>query len=159
MCTIRKPRRHQLETRRIKGSARDRSWARARLRPWSWKTFRCSQAPELDIFKNNVRASYFTTIYVDAFAGTGNRVESAGRRGKAAAGTLEDDDDSDAESLQKGSARIALEVDPPFDRFLFIERSAKRVKALQKLRSEFPDRASVIQIEQGDANDLLKQSC
>ena len=22
--------------------------ARARFRPWSWKTFRCSQAPELD---------------------------------------------------------------------------------------------------------------
>jgi three-Cys-motif partner protein len=111
------------------------------------------------IFKKNVRASYFTTIYVDAFAGTGQRVESAGRRGKAAATALEDEDDSDAEALQKGSARIALEVDPPFDRFLFIERSAKRVKELQKLKSEFPNRANVIQIEQGDANELLKQWC
>jgi three-Cys-motif partner protein len=111
------------------------------------------------IFKKNPRASYFTTIYVDAFAGTGQRVESAGRRGKATAGGLEDEDDSDAEALQKGSARIALEVDPPFDRFLFIERSAKRVKELQKLRSEFPNRANVIQIEQGDANDLLRQWC
>ena len=37
------------------------------------------------IFKKNLRASYFTTIYIDAFAGTGHRVESANRRGKAAA--------------------------------------------------------------------------
>lgn len=111
------------------------------------------------IFKKNPRASYFTTIYVDAFAGTGQRVESAGRRGKASATALEDENDSDAEDFQKGSARIALEVDPPFDRFLFIERSAKRVNELQKLKSAFPNRANVIQIEQGDANDVLKQWC
>jgi three-Cys-motif partner protein len=111
------------------------------------------------IFKKNVGARYFTTVYVDAFAGTGQRVASAGPGGKATAGGLDAQDDSDAQSLQKGSARIALEVDPPFDRFLFIERSSKRVKELEKLRSEFPDRASVIQIEQGDANDLLRQWC
>lgn len=112
------------------------------------------------IFKKNPRASYFTTIYVDAFAGTGQRVESAGRRGKAKpVDFLEDEADTDAQSLQKGSARIALEVDPPFDRFVFIERSVRRVKELQKLRIEFPDRANVIQIDQGDANDLLKQWC
>jgi three-Cys-motif partner protein len=48
---------------------------------------------------------------------------------------------------------------PPFDRFLFIERSAKRVKELQKLRSEFPDRADLVQIEKGDANDLMSKWC
>jgi three-Cys-motif partner protein len=111
------------------------------------------------IFKKNPHASYFTTIYVDAFAGTGQRVESAGRHSKAAAMALEDEADTDKEALQKGSARIALEVDPPFDRFLFIERSTKRAKELQKLRSEFPDRANVIQIKQGDANDVLRQWC
>ena len=111
------------------------------------------------IFRSNVRASYFTTIYVDAFAGTGHRVESAGRRGKAAAGMLQDIADSDAVALQKGSARIALEVDPPFDRFLFIERSARRVKELEELRNEFSDRADMIEIRQGDANEVLRQWC
>lgn len=48
------------------------------------------------IFKNNVRASYFSTIYVDAFAGTGQRLESAGR-GKPAART-ESESDSDAKA-------------------------------------------------------------
>jgi three-Cys-motif partner protein len=97
------------------------------------------------IFKKNPRATYFTTIYVDAFAGTGERVESA--------------DDTDAQSLQKGSARIALEVDPPFDRYVFIEKRAKRVKELETLRRDFPDKAKAIQVERADANEFLKQWC
>lgn len=110
------------------------------------------------IFKNNPRATYFTTVYVDAFAGTGERVDSGGHRAEAAS-IFEEDDLADADALQKGSARIALEVEPPFDRFLFIERSAKRVEELEKLRSEFPARSASIQIEQGDANDFLQQWC
>jgi three-Cys-motif partner protein len=111
------------------------------------------------IFKKNPRASYFTTIYADAFAGTGQRVASA-RRGRARPmWSLDEEADSDAQKLQKGSARIALEVVPPFDRFLFIERSAKRVKELEKLRDDFPDLANAIQIDRGDANDLLKRWC
>lgn len=112
----------------------------------------------MTIFKNNARAAYFTTIYVDAFAGTGERVAS-GRRLAKSAGVLEADELADAAALQKGSARIALEVDPAFDRFLFIERSAKRVKELEKLRGEFADRSDVIQIEQGDANDVIQKWC
>ena len=52
-----------------------------------------------------------------------------------------------------------MEVTPAFDRFLFIEQSTKRVKELQKLRSDFPDRTNVIQIEQGDSNELLTRWC
>jgi three-Cys-motif partner protein len=111
------------------------------------------------IFKNNPRARYFTTIYVDAFAGTGERVESAGYRSTASVETLGDEDDVDAEALQKGSARIALEVSPTFDRFLFIERRTKRIKDLQKLRSEFSGKADCIQIEHGDANLKLSEWC
>lgn len=111
------------------------------------------------IFENNARASYLTTTYVDAFAGTGERSDSASRRTKALASMLEEEDDADAEALQKGSARIALEVEPPFDRFLFIEQSAKRVKELENLRKEFANRADAIRIEQGDANEVLKQWC
>jgi three-Cys-motif partner protein len=111
------------------------------------------------IFKKNVRASYFTTSYVDAFAGTGQRVQAAGRRGKPEARIFEEEDASDAEALQKGSARIALEVEPSFDRYVFIEKRAKRVKELEALRREFPDKAKAIQIERADANEFLKRWC
>jgi three-Cys-motif partner protein len=112
------------------------------------------------IFKKNPRASYFTTIYVDAFAGTGQRTDPASvRRQTGKATLLEEEADTDAQEFQKGSARIALEVDPPFDRFLFIERSAKRVKELEKLKSDFPDRADTIDIRRGDANEVLQEWC
>lgn len=110
------------------------------------------------IFKQNPRAAYFTTIYVDAFAGTGERVKSVSGHESAKANVLEDGD-ADAEALLKGSARIALEVDPSFDRFLFIERNARRVKELEKLRTEFAGRAAAIDIEQGDANEVLRKWC
>jgi three-Cys-motif partner protein len=109
-----------------------------------------------NIFEKNERARHFTTIYVDAFAGTGQR---SARRSKTSAGAFGSEGDTDAESLQKGSARIALEVESPFDRFLFIEQRADRVSDLQDLRTEFPNRAKAIQIEQGDANDVLKKWC
>lgn len=105
------------------------------------------------IFKTNPKASYFTTIYVDAFAGTGERVSSGTKEAELGS------DDTDAQSLKKGSARIALEVDPPFDRYVFIEKRARRVKELETLRTDFPTKATAIQIERADANDFLKDWC
>src|SRR5438093_1235681 len=81
------------------------------------------------IFKKNPRASFFRTIYVDAFAGTGQRVSSGAEEMSS--------QDTDAQSLRKGSVRIALEVEPPFDQYVFIEKSAKRAKELETLRSDF----------------------
>lgn len=111
----------------------------------------------MTIFTKNPKAQYFTTIYVDAFAGTGYRVGTANRGGKAAASG--DAADLDAESFRKGSARIALEVEPSFHRFVFIERDAGRVKELEALRDQFPAKARGVRIEQGDANVFLKQWC
>ncbi len=54
----------------------------------------------------------------------------------------------DAESFKKGSARIALEVTPPFRKYVFIERSATRVADLQALRDEFPGKN--VQIEHAE---------
>lgn len=104
----------------------------------------------IKIFKQNPRATYFTTIYVDAFAGTGGRVEPADRRAKARpVSTLEDDADTNAQSFQKGSARIALEVAPPFDRFLLFDTMTacpqhtfqvltKRSRRLREIADELP---------------------
>lgn len=109
----------------------------------------------MTIFTKNPKAQYFTTIYVDAFAGTGHRVGSGKRDAKA--GASADTTDPEAESFRKGSARIALEVDPSFNRFVFIERDVGRVAELEALRGAFSDKA--VQIEQGDANAFLKQWC
>lgn len=113
------------------------------------------------IFNRNERAKYFTTIYVDAFAGTGRRV-MASRRVKRETGQakiFDDAGDLEMEAALKGSVRIALEVAPPFGRYVFIEKNKKRAAELKSLRREFPAKASAIHIEEADANDHLKQWC
>lgn len=106
------------------------------------------------IFTANERASYLTTIYVDAFAGTGQRASSS--QGSLAP-MLPLLFDTDAEELKKGSAVLALENDPPFDRFLFIERKADFARQLDELRECFPERAPKIEIRHGEANQRLQQ--
>jgi three-Cys-motif partner protein len=82
--------------------------------------------------------------YIDAFAGTGERTEivPARREGffrqRAAVIT------------RRGSAKIALDVDPPFDKLIFVEKRRQAVTALYALRDEHPGRA--IEVIAGDAN-------
>jgi three-Cys-motif partner protein len=106
------------------------------------------------IFNKNKKAQFLTSIYVDAFAGTGSR----GRRKRQA----EMDplfEDPDRKGFLKGSARIALEVEPPFKRYLFIENNPKYALELQKLKEQFPDKAGRVRIVQEEANSYLKKWC
>src|SRR5690242_20106347 len=87
---------------------------------------------------------YFQTVYVDAFAGTGvipQRVAEAVRQ-----------EQSPVAEFLSGSARVALEVDPPFGRYLFIERAPKKVPELEALKSEFSHLSSVIDVVCAEAN-------
>jgi three-Cys-motif partner protein len=111
------------------------------------------------IFKGNPRARYYKTFYVDAFAGTGSRVDS---KRKGTGGGLFDSevyDDPDADAYRKGSARIALEVEPGFDEYLLIERSPKRAEELKTVVSSLPGREGQVKIESGEANELLQGWC
>jgi len=100
----------------------------------------------------------FRKGYIDGFAGTGYRDvyrEEAGPQ----APLFPDLADADPQALLDGSARIALKTEPRFDRYVFIERSAQRCAQLDALRSEFPDLANDIHIQQGDANDEIRTMC
>jgi len=109
------------------------------------------------IFEVNRWARRFTSIYVDAFAGTGYRsVRAPGSEGHPSFAEFAD---PDAEAFLKGSARIALEVEPPFNRYLFVERDPDRARELEKLRQEFPDKADRVQVVQEEANAYLMDWC
>jgi len=107
------------------------------------------------IFTRNSRAATLRTIYVDAFAGTGYRFASSQHTSTA----LPLFTDEDAASLQQGSAAIALESEPPFASYLFIEQVAERVVELERLRQHFPHRAQQITIIHDNANTFLRQWC
>jgi three-Cys-motif partner protein len=92
----------------------------------------------------------FRRSYVDAFAGTGDR---AIKRQEAQA-ILEI---PELDAMTKGSARVALEVEPSFDRYIFIEKRHRRSSALGHLKSEFPNRT--IEILNEDANAAVQRIC
>lgn len=119
------------------------------------------------IFKSNPRAQFLRTYYVDAFAGTGYRslrqlprVSKPNDLGLFSA-DMDDPtlDDPDAEAFGKGSARIALEVEPSFDNYIFVEQKSEHIQDLEYLRQQFPTKSSQISIVQDEANVFLQRWC
>lgn len=109
------------------------------------------------IFANNPRAQNLKTIYVDAFAGSGYRTRNHLK--PTSIGLFPELVEPDSQAFVKGSARIALEVNPPFKGYLFIEQDPDYTYELYKLKQEFPAKASIIDIVESDANTYLKQWC
>lgn len=111
----------------------------------------------LSRYNTALKKQSFIRIYVDAFAGTGYRVQ---RQDQFQVPDLFDEsDDQESQELLKGSARLALEVEPSFHRYVFVETDEAKVKELERLRAEFPARASQIEIIPRDANDYLQEFC
>ena len=104
----------------------------------------------LDLYSQALKNQSFQRVYIDAFAGTGDRTDK--RRE-----TLPLLDLPDFESIAKGSARLALEVQPPFHRYFLIERITRRASDLAGLKAEF----STLQIEviNADANSAIIDLC
>src|SRR5216683_2312249 len=78
------------------------------------------------IFTQNKNARYFITWYVDAFAGTGSRLPS-GTPTEPAVLFQDVYEDQETTQYRDGSAKIALGLPEPFDRYLFIDKSKGRV--------------------------------
>ena len=105
------------------------------------------------IFKRNPRARYYSISYVDAFAGTGTlRRPELGTLGKLIPGLRENE-----EEFRKGSVKRALEVEPPFDEYVFIEKSARKCKELRELAAIYQSRNITILNE--DANRAILSWC
>lgn len=108
------------------------------------------------IFDKNRGARFFQTTYVDAFAGTSYRQDTM-RVAAEEQGLFERSELEDATPLKKGSVRIALETEPPFDHYLFLDSDETHVADLEVLKDEFSNRS--IQVEQGEANEFLQSWC
>src|SRR5215208_884463 len=66
---------------------------------------------------------------------------------------------SRAETLKKGSAYVVLRTDPPFGRYIFVDRNPTHAESLGALRKEFPKLANRISVRAADANTFLQQWC
>jgi three-Cys-motif partner protein len=99
----------------------------------------------------------FTRVYVDAFAGTGYRQQ---RQKEFNLPELFDDVHQDEpQEFLKGSAKLALEVEPSFHRYIFVESDPTKTAELEKLKREHPSKASQVEIITADANEYVKKFC
>lgn len=110
------------------------------------------------IFTANRKARHYTTTYVDAFAGTGHRVDTH-VGGRAGSGLFGEAIDEDVESFKEGSALMALRVEPPFRRYVFIEHKPERVADLERLRTGVSASNANIDIVCAEANGFLLEWC
>ena len=103
----------------------------------------------------------FRFAYIDAFAGTGYR--ELEQDGDTASAMFPEFDSPEVVGFQQGSARNALEVEPPFEKYVFIEKSADRYTELVELKKEFLLKAEFsddsIECVHGDANPYLQNLC
>ena len=102
------------------------------------------------IFKRNPRAGFYSITYLDAFAGTGSLVwpEPA---------SLIPEFRENVEEFRKGSVKRALEVEPPFDSYVFIEKRARKCRELCEIAAWYPSRRITILNE--DANTAILKWC
>ncbi|RKU18434.1 hypothetical protein C6500_13010 [Candidatus Poribacteria bacterium] len=127
---------------------------------WTEQKLECV-SKYLHAYTTIMNKQQFHYAYIDAFAGTGYR-------------EMENDEDADelmfpdlvsseVVGFHDGSARNALEVEPPFMKYIFIEKDATRYAELEELRKEvlLKDGFSEDMIEclRKDANDYLKDLC
>jgi len=83
------------------------------------------------IVKN--QRSDFRTLYIDAFAGSGQHISKSTRE------------------FVKGSPARALEVQPPFDEYHFIDMDEAKVRSLEQLASS----EKSVTVHHGDCNRVL----
>jgi len=107
------------------------------------------------IFTANPGARFYRTWYVDAFAGTGSRAEDA-----PILDLLQPEDQQEATRYFAGSAKIALELASPFDRYLFVEKSKPRCDELRAMiEREHSALSTRCEFKQQDANETLRAWC
>lgn len=81
----------------------------------------------------------FQKGYIDAFAGTGYRAQRESETDMSLQPLpFPDLAQKEPQDLLEGSAVRALKTTPPFDSYVFIERSPARCSQLEALRSQFP---------------------
>lgn len=108
-------------------------------------------AAYLDKYTTALKNQPFETIFIDAFAGTGS-IETPG----LGEGLFESET---AVQAMQGSARRALQIKQPFDRYIFIEKQKLKAEELKKLQLEHPALAERVQVINEDANTALLRIC
>ena len=95
--------------------------------------------------------------YIDAFAGTGYRTLKESENSSEL--MFPEMVESEVQDFLDGSGRVALEVEPQFDKYIFIEKDKHRFSELQKLKDDYPCLRDRIELVQADGNTHVQKLC
>lgn len=127
---------------------------------WTEQKLECVRK-YLQAYTTIMNKQQFEFAYIDAFAGTGYREVMLDEDSNEA--LFPELDTQEVVNFRQGSARNALEVQPPFKKYIFIEQDQNNFSELEKLRDEFllKDEFSKDSIEciLTEANEYLTDVC
>lgn len=106
-----------------------------------------------------LKNQHFTTMYIDAFAGTGSRAAKASTTSDTGELLFPELAEAESAELLDGSARIALKTEPRFSEFIFIDIDQRHCATLEELKRQFPEHASDIHIINAEANAEIQRIC
>ena len=113
------------------------------------------------IFTRNIKAKYFNTVYIDGMAGSGNWVVSIDHTSPSDQISLfEPEEEKDAVNYLRGSSRIALELESPFDYYTFIDLDEEKATVLSNLiSSKYSQMERRTRVIHGECNDEVRNIC
>jgi three-Cys-motif partner protein len=109
-------------------------------------------AAYLERFTTALRNQFPNLIYIDVFSGSGAREVLH----EALPANLVEPAREEWIEERRGSARLALENEPPFSRLIFIENKKAFCRALRELADAYPERR--VDILRGDANSQVLEA-
>lgn len=111
------------------------------------------------IFTTNEKARYFKTIYLDGFADTGARQDTAPKASDEQL-SLSPEMDAEIQEYKQGSAAVALGLASPFDEYVFVEKRSRRAEELALLiQTDYADLEPRCKVFRGEANEFLRDWC
>ena len=123
---------------------------------WTDKKLDCIQK-YLEAYTTIMSQKQFRFAYIDAFAGTGYRKLKDEETDQLIIPELVD---TESETFLSGSVLRALQVHPPFHKYLFIEKDEKKCRELKKIIHEkHQDIQNRIKIINQDANEFISDVC
>ena len=99
----------------------------------------------------------FRFAYIDAFAGTGYR--SLRQEESTQELMFPELMEKEARMFLDGAARVALQIEPQFHKYIFIEKDEKRFKELCRLKDMFASVGDRILVVNTEANTYIKDLC
>jgi len=111
----------------------------------------------LNSYNTALKNQPFKRVYIDAFAGTGYRQQRKLQYDNP--DIFEELGQDESDQFLKGSAALALEANPPFDKYIFIESDQDKIKELERLKQIYPQKSKQMEIIQSDANEFIQKYC